>query len=73
VIDEAGNAVPGATVQVVGGASAVTNSEGIYIVPVSGPGVYDLTAAKTGYSTGYKLDVVVEETGTTALPIVLRP
>lgn len=73
VTNAAGTPLAGATVQVVGGASAVTNAAGIYSIPIPGAGTYDLKATLAGYSTAYKYAVVADSAGTTAMPIVMKP
>ncbi|MCD9020833.1 carbohydrate binding domain-containing protein [Cohnella sp. NL03-T5] len=73
VVNASGTGLAGATVQVIGGGSAITNSSGYYLIPVSGAGTYDLTATLTGYTTGHKYAVISDAGGTTALPIVMKP
>lgn len=66
-----GDPLSGATVQVVGGNSATTDTDGYYFIPVTSPGTYTLTASKSGYLSASLYNVEVHAGGTTALPIEL--
>jgi hypothetical protein len=58
-------AISGATVTIVGGASATTDATGFYQFTNVTPGTYSVTASKTGYVTGTNNGVSVTAGGTT--------
>lgn len=73
VTTTSGDPIAGANVDVGGVASGTTDSEGYFLIPVSTPGTYSVTASASGYQTGSIHNVEVGATGGTTLPIQLSP
>jgi alpha-L-arabinofuranosidase len=71
VVDTTNNPISGATVQVTGGNSGTTDSDGYFLIPVSSAGAYTLTASATGHTTVTHYHVRVQTTGSTALAFQL--
>lgn len=68
-----GSPISGATVQVVGVGTAVTNGAGYYHLPVPTAGRYEIRASASGYQPASLYRVDVTAGGATPLPIRLTP
>jgi hypothetical protein len=77
VTDDSGGVLPGVTVTLKGPATAgtpttTTNEAGIYRFPNLAPGVYQITAELTGFSTNTQTGIQVALGGTTEVGVQLK-
>jgi hypothetical protein len=77
VTDQNGAVVPGANIAVISFTqgftrSAITNREGIYVVPVLPPGTYTVKAEREGFTTAEFPDVILNVNDQKTLNIPLR-
>lgn len=77
VADQAGASIPGVQVTVLSivqgfQRSAVTNDEGIFVIPVLPPGTYTVRAERQGFSTGEVSGVVLNVNDQKAIRILLK-
>jgi alpha-L-arabinofuranosidase len=72
VVDANSNPIAGATVQITGGNTGTTDSDGYYLIPVASAGAYTLTASATGRTSSTHNHVRVQAGGSTALVFKLN-